>query len=47
MTSRPFAVGGPHGRIEITSQAVDALVAGALEAVEGAALAARRKAVEW
>jgi len=46
MTSRPFAVGGPHGRIEIAGQALDAVVGGALRAVEGAALAAGRKAVE-
>jgi uncharacterized alkaline shock family protein YloU len=46
MTSRPFAVGGPHGRIEIAGHALDVLVGGALEAVEGAALAAGRKPVE-
>jgi uncharacterized alkaline shock family protein YloU len=33
--TRPLVVVGPHGRIEVSGDALDAIVAGALDRVEG------------
>jgi uncharacterized alkaline shock family protein YloU len=44
--SRPLVLDGPHGRIEITPDALEALVVGAVAEVDGVALARGRRAVE-
>jgi uncharacterized alkaline shock family protein YloU len=44
--SKPLVLAGPHGRIEITLDALETLVVGAVADVEHVALARGRRAVE-
>ncbi len=44
--SKPLVLGGPHGRVEITVDALESLVVGAVAEVEGVALARGRRAVD-
>ena len=43
--TRPLVVVGPHGRIEVSGDALDAIVAGALDGVDGLVSARGRKSV--
>jgi uncharacterized alkaline shock family protein YloU len=40
--TRPLVVVGPHGRIEVSGDALDAIVAGALDGVDGVSARGRR-----
>jgi uncharacterized alkaline shock family protein YloU len=44
--SKPLVLAGPHGRVEITLDALESLVVGAVAEVEGVALARGRRAVD-
>ena len=44
--SKPLVLPGPHGRIEVAGDALDALAATALAPIDGAQLARGRHALE-